>query len=92
MEVPAIVRGRRVPAKDPDKVPAKEGRTSTGQADLTRGKWEKEGCPGPRSTNREDGVEVTVFRRQPCRPSNSGESAIPESRATRATTSPIARN
>jgi len=32
------------------------------------------------------------FECQPYRPSNSGESAIPESRATRATTSPIARN
>jgi len=32
------------------------------------------------------------FECRPYRPSNSGESAIPESRATRATTSPIARN
>ena len=45
MEVPAIVRGSRVPAKGADKVPAREGRSSTVQADLTRGKQEWEGSP-----------------------------------------------
>ena len=45
MEVPAIVRGSRVPAKEAGKVPAKEGRSSTVQADLTRGKREREGSP-----------------------------------------------
>jgi len=43
VEVLAIVRGRRVPAKGADKVPAKEGRSSRVQADLTRGKREEEG-------------------------------------------------
>jgi len=45
VEVPAIVRGSRVPAKGADKMPAKEGRSSTVQADLTRGKREREGSP-----------------------------------------------
>ena len=45
MEVPAIVRGSRVPAEGADKVPAKEGRSSTVQADLTCGKREREGWP-----------------------------------------------
>ena len=45
MEVPAIVRGSRVPAEEAGKVPAKEGCSSTVQADLTRGKREGEGSP-----------------------------------------------
>jgi len=45
VKVPAIVGGRRVPAEEADKVPAKEGRSSTVQADLTRGKREREGSP-----------------------------------------------
>jgi len=45
VEVPAIVRGSGVPAKEADKVPAKEGRSSKVQADLTRGKREREGLP-----------------------------------------------
>ena len=61
--MPAIVRGSRVPAKEADKVPAKKGRSSRVQADLTRGKREEEGSPNqPRSTNTEDGEGVTVFR------------------------------
>jgi len=45
VEVPAIVRGSRVPAEEADKVPANEGCSSTVQADLTRGKREREGSP-----------------------------------------------
>jgi len=45
VEVPAIVRGSRVPADGAGKVPAKEGRSSTVQADLTRGEREREGPP-----------------------------------------------
>jgi len=45
VEVPAIVRGSRVPAEEADKVPAKEGCSSTVQADLTCGKREREGSP-----------------------------------------------
>ena len=45
MEVPAIVRGSRVPAEGAGKVPAKEGHRSTVQADPTRGKREREGSP-----------------------------------------------
>ena len=37
--------GSRVPAKGADKVLAKEGCSSTVQADLTRGKREREGSP-----------------------------------------------
>ena len=48
MEVPAIMMGSRVPANKADKVPAKEGCSSTVQADLTRGKWEEEGSPNNR--------------------------------------------
>jgi len=74
-------------------VPANEGRSSTVQADLTRGKRERERSPktekyergGPKTGSR-------FFQRRPYRLSNSGESAMPESRATRATTSPIARD
>jgi len=45
VKVPAIVGCSRVPAKAAGKVPAKEGRSSTMQADLTRGKREREGSP-----------------------------------------------
>ena len=45
MEVPAIARGSRVPAKGADKVPAKEGSSSMVQGELTRGKREREGSP-----------------------------------------------
>jgi len=45
VEVPPIVRGSKVPANGADKVPAKEGCSSTVQADLTRGKREEEGSP-----------------------------------------------
>jgi len=45
VKVPANVGGSRVPAKAAGKVPAKEGRSSTMQADLTRGKREREGSP-----------------------------------------------
>jgi len=45
VEVPAIMRGSRVPAEEAGKVPAKEGRSSTEQADPTRGKQEGEGSP-----------------------------------------------
>jgi len=45
VEVPAIVRGSRVPAKEADKVPGKERRSSTVQADLTRGNRERDGLP-----------------------------------------------
>jgi len=48
VEVPAIVRGSRVPAEEADKVPAKEGWSSMGQADPTRGKREEEGSPNNR--------------------------------------------
>jgi len=48
VKVPAIVMGSRVPAEDADKVPAKEGRSSSVQADLTRGKREEEGSPSNR--------------------------------------------
>jgi len=72
--------GRNVPA----------GCSSTMPADLTSGKREREGWPrtkkykhgGPRRGH-------DFSKNQPDRPCTSGESAIPESRATRATTSPI---
>ena len=91
MEVPAIVRGSRVTAEEADKVPAKEGRSTTVQADLTDGRREEEGLPN----NREVRTRMTetgsqFFERRPYRSCNSEESTIPESRATRATTLPIA--
>ena len=68
-------------------------RSSTVQADLTRGKREEEGSPNNREVRtRRTETGSRFFERQPYPPSNSGESAIPESRATRATTSQIARN
>jgi len=45
VQVPAIVRGSRVPAEEAGKVPAKEGRSSTGQADPMCGKRDREGSP-----------------------------------------------
>jgi len=45
VEVPAIVRGSRMPAKAAGKVPAKEGRSCTVQADRKGGKREREGSP-----------------------------------------------
>ena len=92
MEVPAIVRGSRVPAGEADKVPAKEGRSSTVQADQTRGKREREGSPKTEKYERGGPKQSHDFSKAPYRPSNSGESAVPESRATRATTSPIVRD
>ena len=93
MEVPAIVRGSRVPAEEADKVPAREGRSSTVQADLTRGKREGEGSPNNREVRtRRTETGSQFFKCRPYRSCNSGESAIPERRATRATTSPIVRN
>ena len=93
MKVPAIVRGSRVPADGADKVPAKEGCSSTVQADLTCGKREEEGSPNNqevRTRRTETGSQF--FECRPYRSCNSGESAIPESRASRATTSPVVRN
>ena len=93
MEVPAIGQGSRVPADGADKVSAKEGRSSTVQADLRCGKREEEGLPNNqegRTRRIETGSQF--FESRPYRSCNSGESAIPESRATRATTSPIVRN
>jgi len=73
------------------KVPA--SCSSTVQADLMRGKREREGSPdtkkyeqgGPRR-----GHDFSKYQRY--QPSISGESAIPESQATRAPTSPITRS
>ena len=48
MKVPAIVRGSRVPADGADKVSAKEGRSSTVQADLKGGKRKDAGLPNNR--------------------------------------------
>jgi len=67
--------------------------SSTVQADLTRGKREREGSPVHQEVRtRRTETGSRFFECRPYRPSNSGESAIPESRATRATTSPIARD
>jgi len=52
-----------VPADEADKVPAKEGRSSTVEADQRRGKREKGRlAKQPRSTNTEYGDGVTVFQ------------------------------
>jgi len=45
VEVPAIMRGSRVPAEGAGQVPAKDGCSSTVQADLRRGEREREGSP-----------------------------------------------
>ena len=61
--------------------------------DETVASGERRGRPNTRSTREGDRNEITVFRRcRPYRPMFSGDSAIPESRATGATTSPIARD
>ena len=93
MKVPAIVRGSRVPANGADKVPAKEGCSGTLQVDPTRGKREEEGWPINREvrTQRTETGSQFVARRA-YRSCNSGESAIIESRVTRASTSPIVLN
>ena len=93
MKVPAMVRGSRVPADGADKVPANEGCSSTVQADLTRRKREEEGSPNNREVpTRSTETGSPFFERRPYRSCNPGESAIPESRATRETTSPIVGN
>jgi len=93
VEMPVIVRGSGVPAEEADKVPAKEGRSSTAQAVLTRGKREEEGSPNYREVRtRRTETGSKFFECRPYRPCNSGERAIPVSRATRATTSAIVRN
>jgi len=72
------------------KVPA--GCSSTVQADLTRGKREREGSPDQEVRTRRTETRSRLFDNRPYRPCTSGESAIRESRATRATTSPITRS
>ena len=85
--------GSRVPAEGADKVPAKEGRSSTVQADLTRGKQEEEGSPNKREVRtRRMETGSQFFECRPYRSCTSGKRAIRESRATRAITSPIVRN
>jgi len=82
-----------MPADGGHKVPATEGCSSTVQPDLTGGKREAEGSSHNREVQRRRiDTGSQVFERRPYRSCNSGESAIPESRATRATTSPIVRN
>jgi len=79
VEVPAIVRGSRVPAGEADKVPAKKRHSSTVQADLTRGKREREGSPktekyergGPKQGH--DFSNATVRTEQPRRECNTRE-------------------
>jgi len=93
VEVPAIVMRSWVPAEEADKVPAKKGYSSTVEADLTGGKREEEGSPNNREVRtRRNETGSQFFACRPYRSCNSGESAIPESRATRATTSPLVRN
>ena len=93
MEMPATVRGSRVPADGAGKVPAKEGRSSTVQADLTHGTRKEEGSPNNQEVQtRRTETGSQFFACRPYRSYNSGESAIPESRDTRATTSPIVQN
>jgi len=62
VEVPAIVKGSRVPAEEADKVPAKEGRSRTVQVDLAVGSGSGKARQRPRSTNAEDRNRVTIFR------------------------------
>ena len=93
MVVPAIVMGSRVPAKAAGKVTAKEGCSSTVQADLTRGKRDREDSPNNREVRtRRTEPRSQFFESPPYRSCNSAESAIPESMATGATISPIVRN
>ena len=92
MEVPAIVRGSRVPAGEADKGLAKEVCSSTVHPDPTRRKRERESSPKTEKDERGGPKQGHAFSNALYPPSNSGESAIPESRATRATTSPIARD
>ena len=74
-------------------MPAKEGRSITVQADLMHAKREEEGLQNNREV-RTRGMETgsQFFECQPYRSCNPTGSAIPQSRATRATTSPIVRN
>jgi len=71
VEVPAIVSGSRVPAEEAGKMPAREERSSTVQADLTRGKREREGSPKTEKYQRggpKQGHDFSEYR--PYRPSN----------------------
>jgi len=78
----AGVEGSRVPAKQSRQYSASRGNRRSG---------ERRGRPKPRSTREGDQSEIMIFRQcRPYRTGLSGDSAIPESRATGATTSPIA--
>jgi len=62
------------------------------QADLTRGKREREGSPKTEKYERGGPKQGHDFSNTDRTDRATQESAIPESRATRATTSPIARD
>jgi len=78
--------------KEEDEVRCQLDCSSTVEADLTRGKREKEGSTENQEVRtRRTETRSRFFERRPYRLNNSGESAIPESRATRATTLLIAQ-
>jgi len=62
VEVPAIVGGSRVPAREAVKVPAKEGVAVRCKRIQRVGSGRGKARQRPRSTNTEDGDGVTVFR------------------------------
>jgi len=71
-------------------VPA--GCSSTVQADLTRGKREREALRRTKKYEHRGPRRGHDFSRTDCTDRAAQESAIPESRATRAATSPMAQN
>jgi len=89
-KVPAIVRGSRVPAGRQIRCQLKRveqyGASGSNAWEAGEGRLAKN--QEVRMPRTETGLRFFAYR--PYRPSNSGESAIPESRATRATTPPIA--
>jgi len=90
-QLETIMREQR-PGGEGSRVPAKE-RRQEGASRRNRRSGERRGRPKPRSAREGDPSEITTFRR--CRLYRRGlsrGSAIPESRATGATTSPIARD
>jgi len=71
-------------------VQARERCGSTVQADLTVGNGGRKVAKQPRIMNTEGGDTVMILECRPYRPSNSADSAITKSRATKATTLAIA--
>jgi len=91
-QIPSRDHHERTEARRRGQLGASQGEKAVGCEPTKPRSGERRGRPKPRSTQEGDRSESTIFQRcRPCRTGLSGDSAIPESRATGAFTSPIAR-